>query len=157
MAIFETEYDAVWIDMYTKRQTLHGKRDELEAELSDVKQQIAHLNEILSHLGTLAGIPTNQDITKMGITDAVRWVMSRDEVDRMSANDVRDALSSRGYDLSGLTAPMSSIYKILSRLSGDDEKAELIREKDEEGKVFYRWKKKPTEVPVPTASVIPQF
>ncbi len=143
MAIFETEYDSVWNEIYQKRKDLLDKRADLEAQLTDVNREIMHLNGALSHLATLAGIPEDQDISSMGITDAVRWVMSHEE-SRMSGTDVRDALSHKGYDLSSLTAPMSSIYKILSRLSSGD-KPEITREKDSDGKVYYQWTKEESE------------
>lgn len=143
---FETEYDAIWGEMYKKRLDLFDERARLEAELSDVNKQIVHMNEIMSHLGTLAGVPPNEDIASMGITDAVRWTLNNSG-ELMSANDVRDKLTEKGYDLSSLTAPMASIYKILHRLSSEP-KPEITRKKDQvDGKVYYQWIKKEDDPP----------
>jgi len=57
----------------------------------------------------------------------------------MSAADVRRLLTEKGFDLSGHSAPMSSIYKVLSRLVGDSDEVE--REREEDGRVFFRWKR----------------
>jgi hypothetical protein len=43
----------------------------------------------------------------------------------------------KGFDLSRLSAPMASIYKILSRLVDD---SQLEREKQEDGRMGYQWK-----------------
>ena len=142
---FETEYDGVWSDLQRRRLDLYGKRADLEAQLRDVNTQINHLGGILSHLSVLAGVPDKGDIASMGITDAVRWIMEKAEV-KVSAQDVRDRLSEKGYDLSTLSAPMASIYKILARLASEP-KPEITREKDSEGKVYYQWIKTETDVP----------
>jgi hypothetical protein len=143
---FPTEYDSLWNEMYDKRLALFNKRASLEAELSDVKTQIAHLNEIMGHLGPLAGIPANKDIASLGITDAVRWVLSN-SAGRISANEVRDKLAEKGYDFSSLSAPMASIYKILSRLASENNGQEISREKDPDGKVYYQWIHTEQEIP----------
>jgi hypothetical protein len=140
---FETEYDPTWITLYQKRSDLHDRRSTLEADLSEVNTQIEHLNEILKHLAPLAGMPGG-NLASLGLTNAVRWVLENAE-DRMSPTDVRDKLTEKGFDLSALTAPMGSIYKILSRLADDSK--EISREKEEGGRnVFYRWKKPEPEI-----------
>jgi hypothetical protein len=136
MTVLNTEYDSVWSDLYTKRIKLLDRRAELEASLSEVANQISHLNEILNHLEPLAGL-AGGNLASMGITDAVRWVLSESE-GRMSPTDVRDKLLENGFDMSSLTAPMSSIYKILSRLSSEKE-PEVLRETDDDRKVYYSW------------------
>lgn len=136
MAYIETEYDDVWRQIYRKRENLLDRHAELEAEIRDVSNQLAHLNEILIHLNPLAGLGNGQSIIGMGITDAVRYTL-RNAEGRMSPTDIRDQLLEKGYDLTALSAPMSSIYKILSRLA-DQKKPEITREK-EDGNVFYRW------------------
>jgi hypothetical protein len=136
----ETEYNTAWEALFLKRFELHSRRSDLEAQLSDVNNQIAHLREVMAHLGPLVGLPDGESITALGITDAVRWVLKNSE-DRLSPNEVRDMLAQKDYDLSNLTAPMGSIYKILSRLSSDNNRPEVLREKDEDGKVYYKWKR----------------
>jgi hypothetical protein len=137
MSAVDTEYDDVWVELHGKRAKLIERRAELEAEMRDVANQISHLNEILRHLGPLAGLGGGENILSMGITDAVRWILNNTE-GRLSPTDIRDQLIEKGYHMSALTAPMASIYKILSRLAGESD-PEVIREK-EDGNVFYRWK-----------------
>ena len=142
---FETEYDGTWATLYHKRVELMSKRSGLEADLSEVNAQIGHLNEILAHLAPLAGISVGDNLAALGITNAIRWVLENSP-DRMSPADVRDKLVEKGFDLTGLSAPMGSIYKILSRLADDTE--EITREKEEGGgrNVFYRWKRPTAEI-----------
>lgn len=136
MPSIDTEYDDVWRALYRKREALLERHADLEAEIRDVTNQLSHLHDILGHLGPLAGLGTGDNIVSMGITDAVRWTL-RNAEGRLSPTDVRDTLLEKGYDMTSLTAPMNSIYKILSRLA-DQSKPEITREK-EDGNVFYRW------------------
>jgi hypothetical protein len=71
----------------------------------------------------------------------VRCVLNNSDK-RLSAQDIREQLTLKGYDLSGLSAPMASIYTILRRLSDD----EVEREK-EDGRVYYKWKKQDDDIP----------
>lgn len=133
------DYTETWANIFAERQKVIARRTDLETELIEVRNKIAHLDQILDHMGPLAGFSSgqNEDFLKLGLTDAVRDILST-STERMSAQDVRAALNSRDYDLSSLTAPMQSIYKILSRLADDSQEVE--REK-EEGRVYYRWKR----------------
>jgi hypothetical protein len=140
----ENGYDAAWMDLFKKKMELLGQRSSLEAELSETNTQLAHLNAVLAHLAPLAGIAAGEDISGLGITDAIRWVLKETE-ERVSPAEVRDKLVEKGFDLSSLTAPMGSIYKILARLS-DGSTPEVIREK-EDSNVFYRWIRVPDEPP----------
>jgi len=131
------DFAKTWSELQVERQELFNRRTDLETELSEVRTKISHLNEVLNHLGPLADISFSEDnISALGITDAVRLVL-RGSSGRLSAQDIRKELVDKGYDLSTLSVPMASIYKILSRLSDDD--GEVEREK-EEGRVYYKWK-----------------
>ena len=130
-------YEKTWDDLSSERRTLVEQRTTLENDLNEVRTKIAHLDEILSHLEPLAGIPWLESISGMGITDAIRAVLSRKE-SSMSAQDVRRSLEEGGFDMSALTQPMASIYKVLARLVDDSREAE--REKDDNGRVTFRWK-----------------
>ncbi|HEV3275673.1 MAG TPA: hypothetical protein VG860_02555 [Terriglobia bacterium] len=129
-----SEYAKTWQQIFSDRGELAEKRTNLETELSEVKNQISHLDEILSHMAPLVGVAYNQKISALGITDAIRTIL-RGSMERMSPTDVRDNLRENDFDLSGYTAPMASIYKVLSRLY---ESGEIVQER-EDGKVFYRW------------------
>jgi len=130
------EFEKVFANLGGERQKLIGRLNDIETELIDVRNKISHLTEVLNHLGPLARVAISGDISGLGITDAIRHILQT-SAERMSPQDVRQQLSDRGYDLSSLTSPMASIYKILSRLADESEEAE--REK-ENGRVYYRWK-----------------
>ena len=132
------DYGKTWADIYAQRQKAISQRTDLETELMEIRNKIAHLDQVLDHIGPLAGMSSGEnDFLKLGLTDAIREVLGAAS-QRMSAQDVRNTLSLRGYDLSSLTAPMQSIYKILGRLADDSHEVERERE---DGRVFYRWKR----------------
>jgi len=116
---------------------LANRQVDLETELSEIRNKIGHLDEVMKHLAPLSGFADDsaESISGLGITDSVRVIL-RTSGRRMSAQDVRRALEEKGFDLSGLTVPMASIYKVLSRL---EESGEFEREK-EDGRVFFKWK-----------------
>ncbi len=108
-------------------------------ELSEINTRISHIAEVLVHLAPLAGLTYGENIAGLGITDAVSYVLEHHD-GPMSAAEVRDALTEKGFDMSGHSAPMSSIYKILSRLAAD-EKNPIEREIVDGGRVNYQWKR----------------
>jgi len=132
------DYLEEWTKIFQEREIELNHRTDLETELIEVRNRICHLDEVLNHLAPLANMSGPSDnISALGITDAIRTVLRRANR-KISAPDIRKELTDKGYDLSGLSAPMASIYKILSRLSD-----EVEREKEEGGRVFYRWKHPP--------------
>jgi hypothetical protein len=141
----QPDYEKTWMMLVKERSALLGQRTVLENELSEVGTKLRHVFELLKHLAPLAGMPDGDNIAGLGLTDAIRHLLKETE-ERMSPNDVRDALIEKGFDLSGLSAPMASIYKILSRLASES-KPEVVREKDDDGKVYYRWIRLSVEPP----------
>jgi hypothetical protein len=134
----QNQYRETLERLFSESRELAERRDALEAELSEVKSQIVHLDAVLDHLRPLAGLAIDEDISGLGITEAIRAVL-RNSKARMSATEVRLALKAKGFDLSSYSAPMSSIYKILGRLA-EDANTPVIRHKDESGGgVFYEW------------------
>jgi len=135
------DFTQTWQDIARERGDLAAFRDDLETKLAELRTKISRLDEVLNNLAPLTNLPIayydERDVSKLGLTDAIRFVL-RNSQQRLSAHDVRKLLLEKRYDLSGLTAEMASIYKILSRLSEGDS-AEVDREK-EDGRVFYRWK-----------------
>jgi hypothetical protein len=125
-----------WTELSLERNRLAARRDVLEAELSDVRAKLIHLNEILQHLAPLADIETSENIQGRGITDAIRIVLRSDPDKSFGPREIQRELNDRGYDLSDLTSPMASIYKILTRLHDNDE----VERVKEDGRVFYKWK-----------------
>jgi len=131
----------MFADTSAERQSEINRRTELENELVEVRNRINHLDEILAHLAPLADISFSDDnIAGLGLTDAVRKIL-RTSDKRLSPQEIRKQLQEKDYDLSTLTAPMASVYKILARLSEGDS-PEVDREK-EGAHVFYTWKTPP--------------
>jgi|SRR5271163_3603091 len=131
------EFYKHWEALQAERERLAARRDEIEMELHETKTKIRHIDSALDHLMPLADLGMLvSEITQLGLTDAVRRIFQMNKDVRLSATDVRNKLKEEGYDLSDLTAPMASIYKILSRLSDNPE--EMRREK-EDGRVYYTW------------------
>jgi len=131
------EFRRTYDDLSAEKDELTNRRTELENELAEVKTKIAHLDEVLDHLAPLSSIAyIETDIMGFGLTDAIRRVLTN-SVDKLSATDVKQRLLENCYDLSGLSSPMASIYKVLSRLEDSGE-----AEREREGsKVFYKWKR----------------
>jgi chromosome segregation ATPase len=130
------EFTKMWSELRAEKTRLLNQRTEIETELSEINNKLAHLSETLTHLDPLTDNPhSSGEIAGLGITDAVRTILKTSS-EKLSAKDVEQQLQNNGYDLSGLTAPMASIYKILNRL---DLAGEVNREK-EEGRVYYTWK-----------------
>jgi uncharacterized coiled-coil DUF342 family protein len=137
------DFEKTWTELVRERTRLLEHRTNLENELVELRNKIGHLNEVINHLSPLAGILFGEetDIPNLGLTDAIRTVLATAD-DKMSANDIRDKLELCGYDLSALSAPMQSIYKVLNRIT--DNSDEYEREKVD-GRVYY--KKKEEEIP----------
>ena len=127
-----------WQKLADERMELQEKCAAMEADLSEIRLYVRHLDEILEHLAPLAGVgPTaSESLAGIGITDAIRSIFSNAKEERLSAGDIRRVLGERGFDLSGYTAVMATIYKVLSRL---EDSGEIERVK-EDGKVFFRKK-----------------
>ncbi len=132
---FQKTYDA----LTKERRSLIARRDEIETDLNELRARIRNIEKVLDNLLPLTDSPLAvlvSDISQLGLTDAIRQVLQSSE-DRLSATDVRRTLKEKDYNLSALTAPMASIYKILRRLS--EKPDEVQREKEENGSVYYKW------------------
>jgi hypothetical protein len=143
----EPNYFRTWVDLESERNSLMGKRAELEADLNEVNNKISHLTETLRHLAPLAGVHGEHGgVIGLGITDAIRTILRsashREEDEWMTASDVKKDLNEKGFDFSGISHPMASIYKILSRLVDDYGEAEKEKIELEEGggRIAFRWK-----------------
>lgn len=132
-----SDFAKTWSELFGERQQLLNRRTDLETDLIEIRNKIAHLDEVLSHLAPLAGVSDRvENLPGLGITDAIRLVLQTAD-GRMSAQEVRKELGEKGYDFSGLSAPMASVYKVLSRLEESDE----IEREREEGRVYFSWKR----------------
>lgn len=120
-----------------ERDSLVSRRNDLETDLSDTRKKIAHIDEVLNHLAPMLGMTHRAGgLTGLGITDAIRHVIHRNG-ERFAPADVRERLQEAGYDLSDLTAPMASIYKILGRLA--ESPFEQLQREKEDGRVYYKF------------------
>jgi hypothetical protein len=122
---------------YNERNDLFSRRAEIEAELSETRNKITHLDQVLDHLASLSGITDmTGSVSALGLTDAIRTVV-RINGERFSPQDIKQRLQERSYDLSDLTAPMASIYKVLSRLA--ENPGECLTREKEDGRIFYKY------------------
>lgn len=112
---------------------LLDRRDDLEAQLDEVKKQIHNVDKIITHLMPIAGEAITADIPTLGLTDAIRKIMEQSK-DRMSATDVHDELKHHRFDFSQYSQPAASIHTVLRRLA---KKGEIAAEKDD-WNVYYR-------------------
>jgi len=143
----QPDYLKTHSELTAERYKLTDERTSLETQLNEINNKISHLDEALRHLAPLAGMTDSQgSITGLGITDAIRTVLrnaSRIEGgERMTASDIRRTLNEKGFDFSGMSQPMASIYKILSRLVDDSQEVERERIELEEGgiRTVFWWK-----------------
>jgi len=103
------------------------KRDELQVQAMELDKEAENVRATIGNLLPLCGeSPDPNDLSGLGFTDAVRQVLILNK-EKMSALEVKEALEKKGFSLSGYANPLSSIYKILSRL---DEKGEVTKETD---------------------------
>jgi len=131
------EYLRMWRDAWDRRSILTEERTTLEERNAVLTHEIDHLNEVVKHLGRLAGvIEEEKKFAGVGITDAMRGVL-QESTEGMTAQDVLRVLTENGFDTAKYSAPMSSIYKILSRL---ESAGDITREAGPNGLV-YAWKK----------------
>jgi hypothetical protein len=114
------ELETVWRTLSEQLSAAQDKRASLEIQLRETDVEVARLNKALANVAALLGFHSAEDISSLGITDAIRRVVNSAQ-SRMSAAEVREALSKHGFDLSGYQNPMASIYKILARLQENGE------------------------------------
>lgn len=115
---------------------LRDKRTGLETDLAETKAEIAHLEEMETHLRRLAGNSWGEDISGLGMTEAIRTLL-RNAKTPLTAPELRKELVDKGFDLGGLSSPMASIYKILGRIV---ENSDFERNKNEQGQIVWAHK-----------------
>src|ERR1044071_1948134 len=115
----KTALEAAAVD-YTK---LMRQRNEIEAQLAEIDREVAKLSFKVVSLAALcdeipkttAVVETLKDVSKIGLTEAVRIVL-RASGEWMKATEVRDQILKLGIDLSKYQNPLASVYTILNRL-----------------------------------------
>lgn len=138
-------YKKTFDDLCLRLSELQEKRTQLEVELSEVTNEIKHLDEVTDHMVPLVAnaleVPTW--IKGQGITDSIRAVLSEPPVGPYTPTEVFKRLQDKGFDFSGHTQPMASIYKILSRLR---DSGEVLADKNGH-KITYIWKTNEEDIP----------
>ncbi len=130
------DFNRILNELNAKHNALVDRRAALQVEIGELDNQIAVLKKTMLSMSPLMGMTLDpNDLTGMGITDAIRKVLMTSR-ERMAPSQVKDALLNKGFDLSGYGNPMASIYKVLTRLK---ESNQVIAEQ-EGWNVFYRWK-----------------
>jgi hypothetical protein len=139
------QYRETFDNLCARLHELKERRSELEVELSELNNEINHLDEVTDHLIPLVGPSLIGPgwINGQGITDSIRSVLSESPVGPFTPNEVFKKLQEKGFDFSGHTQPMASIYKILSRLR---ENGEVIADKAGH-KISYTWKISDADIP----------
>lgn len=117
------EYNEILVKLTAKQRAATEKRAALEIEINDLDTEIANLNAAITRVLQNMGLAFEANIAELGITDAVRQVVTQ----QMTANQVREKLEAAGFKLSGYSNPMATIYKILERLK-EQGFLEVVRE-----------------------------
>jgi hypothetical protein len=142
------EYNEILEKLTAKHKAATEKRAELEIEINDLDTEIANLNAAITRVLQNMGMAFMPNIAELGITDAVRQVVTQ----RMTANDVREKLQAAGFKLTAYSNPMASIYKILERL-----KDQGFLEIEREGRWKVSYKPKPIKINLPFAQKMKNF
>lgn len=148
MSMTQEQFREMWDQLFEESLELAHRRTELENDLNEVRARMENVEQTLTSIQPLAGITVGDNLRGLGMTDAIRAVIQKSK-QRMSATDVRNLLENGGFDLSGYSSPLSSIYTVLRRIS-DDGSGDVLREHDGTRNVFYRWKTVPPQSPEPT-------
>jgi hypothetical protein len=138
------EYLKILNELAAKLSALTERRTELQIELGELNNQIVIVGRTLDAMSPLMGFPNDKnDLGTLGMTDAIRQVLASVK-ERLSASQVKEELARKGFDLSGYGNPMSSIYKVLSRLKDKDEVIAV----QEGWNVFFTWKRRKPNIKI---------
>jgi hypothetical protein len=112
-----------------ERQKAQIQMDRHETAIRGLLALVDDENELVGYLQRLEEI-----ITPSGFTDAIRAVL-QGTTSAMTPVEVKDALSSKGFNLAGYSNALASIYTILKRLA----QTEDVKATTKEGKSAYLW------------------
>ena len=124
----ETNYKEVLANFKNRLREIDGERADLEVRRADLDKEALHVKEMISKLMPLCGETASEDdVSGLGFTDAVLTVVQLARGERLSAQQIKERLAEKGFEISGYTNPMASIYKILARL---EEAKKIIVERE---------------------------
>ena len=104
------------------KQLLDAAQDELldaVTQRNSLEFRIRKLHDDIVHLAALCGEQAEDPIKDLGLTDAIRYVLSHAKegpVKLLTPIDIKAALSARGLDVSQYSNVMASIHTVLRRL-----------------------------------------
>src|SRR5258707_2253657 len=90
------------VDEYNLREVLEATQEELVKLTQDregIDRRIIKLQSDVLHLAALCRVEVEDPIKQLGLTDAIRWIFSRDEKP-FSVQQIADVLE-QSYDVSG--------------------------------------------------------
>src|SRR5438045_3861677 len=120
------------------------ERDQLESHVERLNKQIGDLTQAVEALGPLCDVDVKKEYPdlfwdavepEIGLTDAVRKIMSTRPIEGYSAVALRDKLTESGFDMDKYTNPMANIHTILKRLV----RSSAVNTLDDEGRTYYIW------------------
>jgi len=89
--------------------------DNAVSELARLETECAALRQTIAALAPLVG-----ESAPNGLTDAIRAILAKSE-EPLTASEIRDRLSTIGFDMKGYSNPLSTIHTILRRLTHTDQ------------------------------------
>jgi hypothetical protein len=111
------------------------QKSELEVRIAALRKAKRVLEKADSLLGATSSIAVLAEGRDVGITDAIRGAFRQNPERTLTPIEVRDIISSHGFDLAGYRNAMAAIHQVISRLASRDE----IRHTQGNGMPGYRW------------------
>lgn len=132
-------YKEVLAQLKLRLNEIDAERSELEVRHADLDNEAVNVKATIAKLLPLCGETSSpNDLSGLGITDAVLKIVELNRPARLTAQQIKERLAQYGFELSGYSNPMASIYKILSRL----EEAKKIEVERDGFSSFYKAKPK---------------
>ena len=89
--------------------------DNAVSELARLEAEVAALKQTIAAIAPLVG-----ETAPSGLTDAVRKILAEAD-EPLAASEIRDRLSTMGFDMKSYSNPLATIHTILRRLAEADE------------------------------------
>jgi len=132
-------------DLMDRREQLDIERDSLDGRIREIRQGV----EALAPLAKENPRATHSDLfpeaetptADIGLTDAIRTVLSNTAPNWLTPVGIRTGLSAAGYEIKSKNI-LPSIHRTIKRLEGKE-----IESKDIEGRTWYRWSAPPYQSP----------
>ena len=126
-----TDYKKLREQVLTELEAKIEEREKLTRRLDDLQQEISGLEAMSAGLDVYLGESTVSDDVTMGITDAIRRVLSFND---QKPTEIRDALRETEFRIDDYSQPMAVIHTTLKRLENQRE----IESFEKDGVTAYR-------------------